>query len=178
MSYEWFGAQRHLFPDVVFPAHHLGITRSKVRGSVRCVFVITLLSFPFFGAPTHGTVTVTYGGGVQAFQRGEVFSLKTFIDANINRRPVYFDGKIGGYDTTDDAHERAYTFRPAGLSRLAVAKNAPPSIALPPAATLHEEWMRVRDYLTTPPNMHEWGPDTWENAVVRVLPVTYAIHVC
>ena len=54
---------------------------------------------------------------VQAFVTGEVFSLKTFIDANVDSRPVFFDGKIGGYTTTDATHEAAYDFRPAGLTK-------------------------------------------------------------
>ena len=53
----------------------------------------------------------------QAFVDGEVFSLKTLIDANIGKRPVFFDGTIGGYTKTDDAHELAYDFRQAGLTK-------------------------------------------------------------
>lgn len=53
----------------------------------------------------------------QAFVDGEVFSLKTLIDANIDKRPVFFDGTIGGYTKTDDAHELAYDFRQVGLTK-------------------------------------------------------------
>lgn len=53
----------------------------------------------------------------QGHRAGMVFTLRELLDANVRKRPVFFDGKIGGFEATDTDHERHYDFVPWGLTK-------------------------------------------------------------